>query len=106
MGFLFVTSTVSTYLERPDALTLRAGGRLHFVVLRLNEGSEHVRALVTVVFDDGQLRQDSGGARHDSMGTHQLVQMQLTMDMKRIVQGLTIVSIGRILRRSLETEFH
>ena len=46
--------------------------------LALNEGSHDVVALVTVVLDNGQLRQDAGGAGDHTTCADQLVQVELS----------------------------
>lgn len=46
-------------LKWASTLTLRTGSRSDFVILRLREGPQHVRTLVTVVLHNRQLRKDS-----------------------------------------------
>lgn len=67
-------------LEWSGGLALRAGSGLHFLVLRLDERSENVAALVAVILDDGQLWKDAGRARHDAARSDQLIQMQLPVE--------------------------
>ena len=66
-----------SYLERSLALALGTGSRFDFLALVLQERSQDVATLVTVVLDHAELRQNPGGASHHSARTDQLVQMQL-----------------------------
>ena len=66
-----------SYLERSLALTLGTSARLGLLVLVLHEWPHHVVALVTVVLDDGELRQDAGGSSHHAPCPDQLVEVEL-----------------------------
>lgn len=64
-------------LKRTLRLTLGTGARLHLLVLGLEKGPQHKLALVTVVLDHSELRENAGAAAHDTAGPNQLVQMEL-----------------------------
>ncbi len=70
-------------LKGAQGLTLRTGARLHFLVLGLEEGSQHEVTLVTVVLDHAELREDAGAAAHHAARPDQLVQVELPEEDRR-----------------------
>lgn len=64
-------------LEGSLGLALGAGARLHLLVLGLEEGPQNEVALVAVVLDHAELRQDPRAAADHAAGPDQLVQVKL-----------------------------
>ena len=75
------------YREGSLALTLWASSGLCFLVLVLDKGAQDVVALVAVVLDDGELRQNAGRGRHHSARPDQLVEVKLAQRPEFLHQG-------------------
>lgn len=78
--------------KRSQWLTFGTRAWLDFLVLWLVERPEDKAALVTVVLDDAELRQDPSGTGHHTAGANQLVQVKLSTNKKGHAFFLKIAS--------------
>lgn len=81
-------------LKRTLRLTLGTGARLHLLVLGLEKGPQHKVALVTVVLDHAELREDAGAAADNPAGPNQLVQVELAGKRTAIIIKLPTLQLS------------